>query len=63
MRIIIYKEKKNPSSQYAKKSQTTKTAQPTANPALRANQVIQELGAGKEQKAPNSNRLTWESSY
>lgn len=41
----------------------TQKNKPQNPPDLRANQVIQESGAGKQQKAPNSNRLAWESLY
>lgn len=73
LRIIIHKEKKflftllltplAPDAQKPKTSTNQKTHnphQPQRNPDLRANQAIQELGAGKEQKAPNRNRLTWD---
>lgn len=52
----------HPRKNQAKQNQKTLHPLPTPRD-LRANQVIQELGAGKEQKAPNSNRLTWESLY
>lgn len=72
MSIIIHKEKKkiSPHSMLKKPQTNQKNSNPKTNkttpqhpthktpPDLRANQVIQELGAGKEQKALNSNSLT-----